>query len=66
MLRSVGAGAGDLPGHPVGVSNHGPYSDRQSGTFSGQWPSVKALYDFPANGVAGAGPVGNLISEHER
>jgi len=26
-LRSVGAGAGDRPGHPVVVSNHDPYSD---------------------------------------
>ena len=27
-LRSVGAGAGDRPGHPVVVSNHDPYSDQ--------------------------------------
>ena len=30
-LRSVGAGVGDRPGHPVVASHRDPYSDRAEG-----------------------------------
>ena len=30
MLRSVGAGVGDRPGHPVAISDGRPYRDHSS------------------------------------
>ena len=47
-LRSVGAGAGDRSGHPVVMSDHGPYSDLVIQSSSLQGTPVPAVPSDPS------------------